>query len=228
MPRPSTKHSQPPAAPAMQGSPWPWQHAGEVHGEKGGAKVPKRKDTAAPAAGLPGLAGPSKMPKMTLAEDECNNLLDGLFGEGCDEEAATPGGAAAGGGEQCQPQPRRAYGPYKSTVTAKRCKLCLGSSTDDDPVAQARGEVGEQTLRWDRKQTKVCYYCARVHERKYRQLTRQELVHQVRSQPDADEAQAELDKFLAFRTLAINLLAARGQGGRMSKGFVDMDIAQWP
>ena len=215
MPRSPPRHSQTPAAPAMQGS--PWQRAEEVNGKKGGSSGhrSKRKDTSAPAAGLPGLtgAGPSKLPKMATSH------------ESGDEGAAPPVEAAAGG-EQCQPQGR---GPYRPTVNAKTCKLCLSTSTDDDPVAQAMGEGGEVALRWDRKSTKVCYYCARVHERKYRQLTRQELVHQLRSQPkpNADGANAELDQFLAFRALAVNLMAARGEGGRMSKGFVNMEITPW-
>jgi hypothetical protein len=69
------------------------------------------------------------------------------------------------------------------TVKEEKCDLCGMKSTEQDPVApslaakEGPNKMRSALLRWEKQDCRggCCYYCARVHERRYGAKTRKQL-----------------------------------------------------
>ena len=101
--------------------------------------------------------------------------------------------------------------PICTDVPVKTCAICGRRSTEPDPVAEQRAKrrrgkkkKRSTTLRWERKGA-ACYYCSRVHERRYSGCTRKELKAKLKEK-DEDGNFANKDQFEVEREKAVEIL----------------------
>jgi len=95
---------------------------------------------------------------------------------------------------------------------ARTCSICQCRSTDADPISAGPGQGKEkpQRMRWERKGA-CCYYCARVHERRYGHLSRKALKEELSKEPVADDESTPKEKFFAARDKCIAFLEVKGR-----------------
>lgn len=111
----------------------------------------------------------------------------------------------------------------------KTCDICSAKNSDPDPVAQRLKKVSgckkrSALLRWEKHDGRggCCYYCARVHERRYGMKNRRELKEYLREPSDNGEV-SRMEIFESERGKAIELLAS-GSIDRLPAHFGTLDI----
>ena len=116
------------------------------------------------------------------------------------------------------------------TVKAKMCDLCGMKNTEQDPVAlslaatQGPNKMRSTPLRWEKAAGRgaCCYYCARVHERRYGAKTRKQLKDFLKEGKDDDAALSNQEVFDTERARAVEIFAAGSQ--RLPSGFCTMHV----
>ena len=121
-------------------------------------------------------------------------------------------GALSATGKDASPSTSSSEHDEALNQKARTCSICQCRNTDADPISarQSQGNKKPLRMRWERKGA-CCYYCARVHERRYSHLSRKALKEELSKEPVADDESAEKEKFLAARDKCIEFLGVKGR-----------------
>eukprot|EP00972_Heterocapsa_arctica_P086495 12749448-Heterocapsa_arctica.AAC.1 len=114
-------------------------------------------------------------------------------------------------------------------VKEKKCDLCGMRNTEQDPVAlslaakSGPNKKRSALLRWEKQDCRggCCYYCARVHERRYGAKTRKQLREFLQERREGP-AMTNQEIFEAERARAIEIFVAGSL--RLPQNFYAMDM----